>query len=314
MSFLFEGERYLGFKEYINQSSPRLRLDPSAAPAYVHPVDGWILKTLNAAPVKAAFNKAVDTLVSYQFGLNVAEAVAITPKSFPEIHSILCHCAQTLNIPVPHAVARHDPALFNASTAGTDEYAFINVSTALLTFFSTEEAHFVIGHECGHIAAGHMLFHTVVASLYGAVVGESPLGRAGAVISTFVGLPILGIPLLAWSRRSEVTADRAGLLCCGDLVTAERALLKLVTGFAGLQNVNIEDYLQQARRAGDFHRVGMFHALFKSHPLIPQRIKALRLFARSQTYFELTGKLVPAGMTPLSQKELDRRVNQIVRP
>jgi Zn-dependent protease with chaperone function len=123
-----------------------------------------------------------------------------------------------------------------------------------------------------------------------------------------------GIPLLAWARRSEVTADRAGLLCCGDITIAERALMRLVAGHADIDQVDIEDYLRRYKDIQDFHGASPWRQLLMTHPLIPKRIEALRLFARSELYYDLSGKPRPAEVALLSRAELDRRVNQIVKP
>jgi hypothetical protein len=64
----------------------------------------------------------------------------------------------------------------------------------------------------------------------------------------------------------------------------------------------------------DFHASSKWQETLRSHPFIPKRIEALRLFARSELYFDLSGKALPAGEKLLNRSELDRRVNQIVRP
>ncbi|WP_257998921.1 hypothetical protein [Fischerella thermalis] len=49
-----------------------------------------------------------------------------------------------------------------------------------------------------------------------------------------------------WSRYAEITCDRAGLICCGDVRTAELAFVKLIIGSGdSLKQINIDKYLQQ---------------------------------------------------------------------
>jgi Zn-dependent protease with chaperone function len=271
-------------------------------------VDEWILRSLRATPVKAAIDRAVDTLLSIQFGQYLATSVFIDEKSFPDLFQILSQCSDTLGIPTPHAVARHDPYLFNAFTAGTDEYSFIYMSSALCQFYTPEEASFVIGHECGHVASEHMVYHTAAHVLTDAATRRT-FGMAGFFLRLTAGLS-----LLAWSRRSEITADRAGLLCCGDIRTAERALLRLVTGLAAVEQVDIEDYLRRYKGMQDFHNLSGFEQMFTTHPLIPKRIEALRLFANSELYYELSRKSRPIDRSLLGREELDRQVNEIVKP
>jgi len=308
MTIKYLEQSFTGFQEYIQSNLKEGLSGADSTPLYAHPVDSWILSTLNAGPVKAVMSKAMNTLVSFQFGHDLAQGTPIDQKSFPELFKVLSHCAKTLGIPIPHAVAQHDPNLFNAHTAGTDEYAFINISSALLHFFTKEEACFVIGHECGHIAANHAMYQTLVETLTGGVTPY--LGPIGDILRATAGLP-----LLAWSRRAEITADRAGLLCCGDISIAERALLRLVTGLADAGLVDIDSYLHRSRIAEDFHGIGaQLHELMASHPMIPKRIEALRLFADSELYYSLSGKTPLARKAFLSQEELNRRVSQIVKP
>jgi Zn-dependent protease with chaperone function len=297
----------LSFRDYIDRQSRGL-LDEDGTPRYAHPVDGWILRTLNSLPVRAVLDKAIDAFISVQMGQYLATGIPIDQKSFPDLFEVLVRCSQTLGIAVPHAITLDNPqALFNAFTAGTDDYAFISVTAGLTQYFSRDEAAFVIGHECGHIASRHMEYHTLVELLTG--TASHFLGPIGAILRQTAL-----VPLLAWSRRSEITADRAGLLCCGDLQVAERALLRLLAGHADVGRVDIEDYLRRFKDMEDFHGLSGWQQLFTTHPLIPKRIEALRLFARSEMYFDLTALPRPADGELLEQDELDRRVNGIVRP
>lgn len=308
MTIKYLDKSFTGFQEYIDSGPKAGLLVPGSTPLYAHPIDAEILQTLNATPVRAVIEKAMDALVSFQFGHKLTSGVMINQNSFPELFKALSHCAKTLGIPMPHTVIEQGSELFNAFTAGTDEYAFISISPGLCNFYSNRELSFVIGHECGHIAARHMVYHTLVEVLTGTITPH--LGAIGTLLSSTAG-----IPLMAWSRRSEITADRAGLLCCGDLAIAERALLRLVTGIVDAEGVDVNEYLQRSENVRDFHGIAAFLGeLGASHPMIPKRIAALRLFADSELYYSVSGKPRPKGKILLSQEELNRQVNRIVQP
>ena len=54
------------------------------------------------------------------------------------------------------------------------------------------------------------------------------------------------MPLMAWSRQSDITADRAGLLAVGDEALARRVLLAWSIRSARLlKEVNIEEWMKQ---------------------------------------------------------------------
>ncbi len=55
--------------------------------------------------------------------------------------------------------------------------------------------------------------------------------------------------LVAWSRRSEITADRAGLLCRLNIEEAEKALLPLQSGFVDANQSDINNYVQNSKHA-----------------------------------------------------------------
>jgi Zn-dependent protease with chaperone function len=293
--------------EYIQSQSASHLNGPDGTPLYAHPVDEWILRSLNSAPVRHMLDKAIDTIISIEFGQYLANGIFIDQKTFPELYELLNECAQTLGIPLPHTLAHDSFVLFQAFTAGTDEYSFISISAGLTKFFSPQEAKFVIGHECGHIAAKHLVYHTLVWVL--ANTTSRYLGPLGRLISSTAGFP-----LRAWARRSEITCDRAGHLCCGDLKTSERALLRLVAGFADVDQIDVDDYLEKYREMQEYHSVSSWQQAFFTHPAIPKRIEALRLFDRSELYYDLTGKPRPEGETLLPQQELNRLVEQMVKP
>jgi predicted Zn finger-like uncharacterized protein len=62
----------------------------------------------------------------------------------------------------------------------------------------------------------------------------------------------LDLPLMAWARQSEITADRAGLLAVGDEALARRVLLAWSVRSARLlQQVNIEEWMKQEEASDD---------------------------------------------------------------
>ncbi|MGI8554633.1 MAG: hypothetical protein ACR2PL_28155, partial [Dehalococcoidia bacterium] len=66
--------------------------------------------------------------------------------------------------------------------------------------------------------------------------------------------------------------------------------------------------------AQEYHKLTQFEELFRSHPMLPKRIVALRLFANSELYYTLSGKPRPEGVTLLSLEELNRQVGLVVKP
>src|SRR4029450_5094119 len=100
----------------------------------------------------------------------------------------------------------------------------------------------LVSHELGHVMSGHALYRTIAAILALISLGALP---------TLAGLAVLPIRLafLEWSRKSELSADRAGLLGVQDIVAAQRLDMKMAGGGRGdgvAGQMNVEAFMQQA--------------------------------------------------------------------
>lgn len=282
-------------------------LSPAASPDrpardYSHPIDGAIIKVLDTPLVNSVFKTYVDTMVDAQFGQTLASAIPVTPQTFPQIDQTVEHCVQVLGIRRPYVVVSNSVGM-NACTTGSDENPCIIIGSVLTLAFTPEQLRFIIGHECGHIAMGHVVYHS-------AITMASSLSRALPIIGPAV-YKLSAFPLHAWSRRSEITADRAGLLCCGSLDVAERALMQLELGLAHMPEMNPHTYVtssQHYRKGGILRNLGEYA---HSHPLLPKRIDALDAFADSQLFYDVTGQTAPADA--ISRKNLDKHVEEIIR-
>ncbi|HLM59982.1 MAG TPA: hypothetical protein VK308_04210, partial [Pyrinomonadaceae bacterium] len=137
----------------------------------------------------------------------------------------------------------------------------------------------------GHCRAGHALWKTVIRFF----LGEQGPGRG--VMSNGIFNAILNpaaliegaieMPLLAWARQAEITADRAGLLVVGEEEIARRVLLSwtLKSSFIYKQ-INIEAWLeQQAADDGGYSKLSEITTT--STPYITPRLKLLTEFAKS---------------------------------
>ena len=247
--------------------------------SYSHPIDSGIISLLDRPIVNNAFKSYVDFLVDGTYGQILASAIPVTEKNYPQLNAIVDECAQTLNIRRPYVVVSQAIPGINAATFGSDEKPYIAISALMVRLMNEDKMRFIIGHECGHIAMGHMVYHTVVNTIR--LFGYS-IPAVGNLVYKAVEYP-----LHAWHRRSEITADRAGLLCCHDLENAQRTLLQLESGFNDVEGIDLEEYLKNSReflKGSWVRRIGEFKA---SHPLIPKRILALTLFAHSKQYFDL---------------------------
>jgi Zn-dependent protease with chaperone function len=269
------------------------------APAtrYAYAADVAMLRTFRRLrPVELAAAAVVRMNKEVLRNRLLGRSIRVSDRQFPRIHRIARECAETLGVPVPTVYVQNSPYI-NAHTSGTDDDAYIVIHAALVDHFTDEELKFVIGHETGHIQNKHVVYGTVLQLL---------LRSAGLFVGWIVAPAQMA--LRAWYRRAEITCDRAGLLCVRDLDVASRTFLKLAVGSRKLyEQLDVEAFLAQARegRVG----VGRFLEAFESHPYLPKRIEALRVFADSALYRDAAGK----GGGGLSMEEVDARTSDIIQ-
>ncbi len=218
------------------------KLDPRE---YEHPLDSQALDTLQQT-------KGVDTLVKkfYEFGIErqfniqcTGSNLKVTPSSLPEVYAMVEEACEVLFLPrTPDIYIEHSDQ-FQGLVTGIDNPILI-LSSSAIDNLSEAENRFLIGRLIGHIKSEHVLYYEIGFLL--PVLSEILAGPTMG-IGTLLTMG-LQVALLHWSRMSEYTADRAGLLACQDVTAATTALAKI----AGLpkahyDNFNVDDFVSQAR-------------------------------------------------------------------
>jgi Zn-dependent protease with chaperone function len=116
------------------------------------------------------------------------------------------------------------------------------------------------------------------------------------------------IPLNELARRAEITCDRAGMLCSKNEQVSARALTKLVLGSRKLYDeFNLEAFLEQYEEGKD--SIGRYMEALATHPYLPKRVLAMRVFAQSQLYKKTAG----VGADGLTMPEVDDRVKALLK-
>lgn len=272
--------------------------------SFAHPLDATIIKTLDNPAINTIFNKIVQTSIDATWGLVLATGIHVGPNTYQELYKVVVECADKLGIPIPYVIISDQIKGINACTAGTNQFSFIAISSMLLLVMDIDELRFVIGHECGHLALGHVVYHTAI-NMVGSVSELLPV--VGDVISKTIIYP-----LNAWSRRSEISADRAGLICCGDIGIATNSLLKLEAGLLDVDEIDIDVYINESDAVLQNTMLGKFGEITMSHPIIPKRIKALKLFENSNLYVETSGLKIEESISLLTTERLTAEIEKIV--
>jgi hypothetical protein len=170
----------------------------------------------------------------------------------------------------------------NAFTYGVEK-PFIVLSSGALDFWDDDELLSVIGHEMGHILSGHAVYKTVISLLgkaQSALGGEGLLGAAAMAGLTSA--------LREWDRKSELSADRAGLLAVQDPQAVYRALMKTAGG-PRVTEMDVNEFFRQANEY-DASAEGLdtflkfLDVVGDSHPFPALRMVALQEWEKGGGY------------------------------
>lgn len=190
------------------------------ASEYISPDDKDWLDTLDAVPgIKSYIGKTLADFREKFVSINIlGSGVSITPESYPDLYAHLSAASKILDVQNAPELSIQWAYNISMETYGSKSPRIAAASGAV-DLLTDEELSFLLGHEMGHIMAGHKPYHEFLMALY------SPM--ASCLPDANVWLPLVGRQLLKWYRFSDFTADRAGLLACQDIDVAITTMAKL---------------------------------------------------------------------------------------
>lgn len=276
---------------------PGKRLLPALSPrAYEHPADRAALSALRSVPgfdrmVRRVFGGVGDRALRLAF---LASAVRVGPRQLKPIYDRHLEACAVLDIhPAPELYVAQAP-FFKAGAVGVDK-PFVVLDSGALALLDLEELQFLLGHELGHVLAGHALYKTMLQLL---------LRTSSLALAFPLGGPAVfavAAALLEWDRCSELSADRAGLLVVQSPEIAQRVTMKIAGGSSEL---DVEEFVRQA----DEYQSGgavvdsvmkLLRLMGESHPFAVLRLAELRKWTRTGGYGEiLDGRYAPRDAPP----------------
>jgi Zn-dependent protease with chaperone function len=217
----------------------RVKLTDISSRAWEHPADKGALTALRQLrgfdyilrKLAALWNERALRLIY------LGTAVRVDHRQFPRVYQLYTQAADTLDVhELPLLYVYSDPRP-QSMALGLDR-PFIIVNSGMLDMMDDDELRFVLGHELGHVLSGHALYTTMLMQLLRVsnALAWLPLGALGlrAVIAA----------LYEWSRKAELSSDRAGLLATQDPPAALRAHMKLASG-GKLEDLDIAAFRAQ---------------------------------------------------------------------
>jgi Zn-dependent protease with chaperone function len=274
----------IDFMSLEKTPSGRLILKGISPSVYEHPADRAALEALRKVP-------GIDTIVKFfssqiserQIGLfAMASFVKVGENQFKSVYDLHLEACQILDMDyIPDLYVAQTPEL-NAMAWGVNRPILV-LNSATLSALDKDELLCVIGHELAHIKSGHTLYRQILFIL---------LRFSLPILATLpiAGLALQGImlALMEWSRKSELSADRAGLLTVQDYDVAVRLEMKLAGG-QQIDQMSIAEFVKQAEAykeadglADTFFKLAM--TAYATHPFAVVRVNELIKWMQSGEY------------------------------
>jgi len=264
-----------------HEAHSRRTLTDISSRTWEHPADRAALHGLRAIPI---FDEVLRKLFGF-FGEKPirlafqANSVQVSERQFARIHGIYGEVLQTMDAPDHYPLFVSQTPMVNAGAYGMDQ-PFVLVNSGTVHLLDDDELRYVLAHEVGHIMSGHVLYRTMLVILI-------QLAERGFPI---VGLAARGVlvALLEWYRKSELSADRAGLLGVQDPRVVYRAMLKMAGG-GKPSEMNVTAFLEQAEAYRESDDVAdsvfkVLNLLGTTHPFYVLRVSEIRSWIESGAY------------------------------
>lgn len=305
------------FIRYVERQklASRAHMDGNGLPDYAYTPDYELRKKLDAIPHFYSLSKKIcATYVSREMHIINQKGLAVGPNQFPDVYEMGRDCAKRLNIGIPNIYIISNPELNAITIAMDDVEPLIIIYSGMYERFTPGELRTVIGHECGHIHNQHGIYNIMAQLLL-----EGGLGMAAAHgLSGLLLDPVLvgaKVALNAWSRAKEVSADRAGMICCERIEDAHTAEAKSLYGAAfGEHTVDFAELEKQLDM--QMNNITRLEELDSAHPAAVRRIMAEKFFAECELFYRWRPDLRTPGQMLRSKEETDalcKRYIDIVR-
>lgn len=255
----------------------------------LHTLDGL-------APVRLVMSGSLRLWRGWGRARLLKDALRVGGGEAPRVSELARQCVSALHMPAQ--VVYVAPALRDvaARAVGTDGDLCVVVQPEAVKALSDAALLFVLGRELGHVQNGHVSYAT--AAFYAEDLANQVVRWAFTPAVTAIR---------GWLRRSQLTADRAGLLCCRDLGVAREQMLRAALGERRMEeDIDVDRYLEEL----EAKKPGMLGSLSENFPDLRVRLAALQAFSECQFYLDHIGD---RNQTGRSLSQVDDDVDEMLR-
>lgn len=262
---------------------------------FIHPEDAVALEKLQSL---AGFDKVMSWMMElgveeYCQMLYMSNHIRLSSKQLPKIYNLLPPICEKFGIDVPDFYLQQHPQP-GAVTTG-DKRCFIVITSGLIeSVEDSRELQSILAHECGHILCRHVFYSTMAEILAGFGYELNRWIPIPTVILEKLEMP-LQLAMSYWSRKSELSADRASAVFTGDANVSAKALLRLTAGSSKItREVNIDEFAKQVADCDNLKLNSKWRKLLsgysvmnESHPFADARFKELMSWGKSEKFVKL---------------------------
>lgn len=255
--------------------------------AWEHPADKVGMRALKTVPGIDKVLRMFLDLIANEHGfklLALAAAVRVNEKQFPRLYKLHLEACKVLNMDkIPELFVTQNP-MYNAGAMGIKDPCVI-INSSMVNDLTDDELLFVLGHELGHIKSEHMLYRTLFFVLDLMMKNSHRLPFANIAMGTLMAVYYA---LLEWSRKSELSCDRAGLLVAQDPEAAVQLVMKLAGG-RKIEEMDLGEFMRQAEEYNENGTMNdnlmkVLHLVTQTHPFPVIRVYELMQWIRSGEY------------------------------
>jgi Zn-dependent protease with chaperone function/type II secretory pathway pseudopilin PulG len=232
----------------------------------------WLLLVVSIVGIFYGLIGAAFALMAHALFLaNVkGNGVRVSERQFPELDARCRRAAQSLGLTdAPDVYLMQAGGALNAFATKLLSRKFMIIYSDLADECEDpRQLDFVIGHEMGHLAAGHLKWN--------------------AFLWPFMLMPWLGA---AYMRAREYTSDRCGQAFVGDVEASMRGLVVLAAGGKHATRTDLNAFMEQRLETGGFFPSVL--ELVSTHPFLCKRVAALQ-------ELDQPGTVAPVSRNPLA--------------
>ncbi len=276
---------------------------------FAYMVSPWIKGDVPDWPILGDLSGQVgDWITRYVDAQNITNVITnafpIEGQPFEPLDRAVAECASTLGVARPVVYVRNDPYTRIYAVRANNRHHLV-LTSGLLKLYEKrpQELKFIVGRELGHVLCEHLELRN---NSYGILSALKAINVVVVPDKYQDVLPTLALGrLFTWCRESEFSADRAGLLCCGDPKVAYEAIMRLQHGLnpdspwidpekgfdpeaviKGFRNWQYEPFV---KFLVDLKR----HQL--ENPYVPERLAMLKTWVDTGAYREILGRSAAGG-------------------